>query len=191
MEEIEVKFLNIDPEAIQKKLAEIGAKKVGEYFYRRRVFDYPDWRLNTKGAWLRLRDEGEKITLTFKQRLGIEAHDGSANDGGMQEVEIIVSDFDRTAELLLALGFVEKFYQENTRVRWIKDNIEFDLDTWPGLNPYLEIETKSWEEVDHAIQLLGLNPADKKVFSTNQIYQLNGIDELSYKRIAFDGFVKR
>lgn len=191
MEEIEVKFLNIDPEAIQKKLAEIGSKKVGEYFYRRRVFDYPDSRLNAQSARLRLRDEGDRVTLTFKQRLGVNAHDGSANDGGMKEIEVEVSDFINTVDLLLNLGFVEKFYEENKRIRWLKDDIEFDIDTWPQLDPYLEIEAGSWEEIDRAIQLLELNPADKKIFSTTQIYQLNGIEELSYKRVAFDGMVKR
>lgn len=191
MEEIEVKFLNIDPIRTQRKLTSIGAKKVGEYFYRRRVFDYPDLRFNEKGAWLRLRDEGEKITLAFKQRIGITAHDGSSNDGGMEETEIIVNDFEKTATFLLKLGFIEKFYQENRRIRLMKDDIEFDIDTFPELEPYLEIEAPSWEKIDEAITILELNPADKKVFSTNQIYKLKGINELDYKRMAFDGLVKR
>lgn len=191
MEEVEVKFLNIDPVEIQKKLAAVGAKKVGEYFYRRRVFDYPDLRLNEKGAWLRLRDEGEKITLTFKQRIGATTHDGSTNDTSMEEIEIVVSDFEKTATLLRKLGFMEKFYEENTRVRWAKDDVEFDIDTWPELEPYLEIEAPNWEQIDGAIKLLGLNPADKKIFSTFQIYKMKGINELDYQRVAFDGMVKK
>ena len=191
MEEIEVKFLDINPAAIQERLKNIGANKVGQYFYRRRVFDYPDLRLDKQGAWIRLRDEGDKITLTFKQRLGITAHDGTASDKSMEEVEIIVDDFDKTTTLLEKLGFTEKFYQENKRIRWVKNNIEFDIDTWPKLNPYLEIEAGSWEEIDEAIKMLNLNPNDKKIFSTNQIYKLNGINEIDYKRITFDGFIKR
>jgi adenylate cyclase class 2 len=191
MEEIEVKFLNVNPEELQKKLQDLGAQKVGEYFYRRRVFDYPDYRLNSNGAWLRLRDEGDKVTMSFKQRLGITAHDGSSNDGGMQEIEVVVSDFDKTAELILALGFVEKFYQENRRIRWLKDGVEFDIDTWPELEPYLEIEAPSWEKIDEAVGWLGFNPEDKKVFSTHQIYKLKDINELEYQRIAFDGLVRR
>ena len=191
MEEIEVKFLNIDPIAIQEKLKNIGANKIGEYFYRRRVFDYPDLRLDKQGAWIRLRDEGDKITLTFKQRLGITAHDGTASDKSMEEVEIIVDDFDKTTTLLEKFGFTEKFYQENKRIRWVKNNIEFDIDTWPKLKPYLEIEAGSWEEIDDAIKILGLNMDDKKIFSTNQIYKLDGINELDYKRITFDGLIKK
>lgn len=191
MEEIEVKFLDIDKEALEKKLEEIGARKVGSYFYKRRIFDYPDLRLNSESSWLRLRDEGEKVTLSFKKRIGTTSDDGSTNDGGMQEIEIVVSDFDKTGDLLLALGFIEKFYQENKRERWVKDGVEFDIDTWPKLPTYLEIEAGSWEKIDETIEWLGLNPEDKKVFSTGQIYKMHGIRELDYQRMSFEGFVKK
>ena len=46
MEEVEVKFLDINPDSLIKKLENLGAKKVFERFYRRRIFDYPDGRLN-------------------------------------------------------------------------------------------------------------------------------------------------
>ncbi|OGF20694.1 hypothetical protein A2316_02795 [Candidatus Falkowbacteria bacterium RIFOXYB2_FULL_38_15] len=192
MQEIEAKFLDIDSEKIQKKLEEIGAKKVGEYFYRRRVFDYPDWRLDKDHSWLRLRDEGEKITLSFKKRLGVDSSGVGVNDSGMEEVEIVVNDFDNTAELILKLGFIEKHYAENKRIRWEKDGIEFDIDTYPGINPYLEIESSSWGKVDEAIRFLELNPNDKKIFSGNQVYALNGIKVGELRRISFDeGLVKR
>ncbi|MFA6422153.1 MAG: CYTH domain-containing protein [Candidatus Buchananbacteria bacterium] len=191
MEEIEVKFLNINPEEIQEKLKEIGAEKVGEFFYRRRVFDYPDWRLDKAYSWLRLRDEGDKITLSFKKRLGVTCHDGITNDTGMEEIEIIVSDFEDTANLILNLGFIEKHFAENKRIRWVKDGVEFDIDTFPGLEPYLEIEAPSWERIDEAIAWLGLNSEDKKIFSTNQIYKLKGIVVADYVRLTFDELTKR
>lgn len=191
MEEIEVKFLNIDPILMEDKLTAIGAKKIFEKLYKRRTFDYPDLRLHKKGAWIRLRDEGEKVTLTYKERIGVKTFDGKTNDDSMEEVEIIVNDFVKTAELLNRMGFVEKFYEENKRIRYQYEDIEFDIDLWPQLNPYLEIEASSWEKIDEGIRLLGLNPEDKKIFSTNQVYKLNGIDELDYKEITFEGMIKR
>jgi len=190
-EESEVKFLDIDPDIIQKKLKKIKAKKSGEFFYRRRVFDYPDLRLDKQGAWIRVRDEGDRITLNFKQRLGIKNHEGTANDKSMEEVEVNVSDFNKTCLLLLKIGFIEKFYIENRRIRWTIGDIEFDIDIWPKLNPYLEIEAPNWKKIDEAIKMLGLNPEDKKIFSTNQIYKLKGINELDYSRITFGGLFKR
>ncbi|MDP2873702.1 MAG: CYTH domain-containing protein [bacterium] len=191
MEEIEVKFLTIDPQKMQEKLVAIGAKKVFEKTYRRRVFDYPDLRMHKDGAWLRLRDEGEKITLSYKHRLGQKSHDGTTNDESMEEVEIIVNDFEKTGLLLEKVGLKEKFYEENRRIRYLLDKIEFDIDTWPLLEPYLEIEAPSWEEVDRAISLLGLNPTDKKIFSTFQIYQLKGINEHDYQILTFEKVVKK
>lgn len=190
-QEYEVKFLDIDVEKLETKLKEIGAEKVGEFFYRRISFDFPDLSLATKGAWVRLRDEGDRVTLTWKRRLGMKAQDGSQSDDGMEEVETIVGDFDSAADILRKIGLKDKFFQENRRKRWKKGTVEFDIDSWPLLNPYLEIEAHSWEAIDLAIHELGLNPKDKKIFSTGQIYSMNGINELDYDKMGFDELVKK
>ncbi len=136
MEEIEVKYLEIDRAAIEKKLLELGAKKVGDYHYRRQLFDYPDMRLDENLSWLRLRDEGARVTLAFKQRLGA-TRASTTGDAGMYEREVVVSDFDATRDILLKAGFVEKMYQENLRTRYVLGEVEFDIDTWPLIPTYL------------------------------------------------------
>lgn len=191
MEEPEVKFLNIDPVEIQKKLKQIGAKKVFDRLYRRRVFDYPDWRFQKIGAWIRVRDEGDKVTFAFKRRLGVKSHDGKTDDKSMEEIEVEVSDFEKTAKLLTEIGLYEKFYEENRRIRWLLGKLEFDIDFFPALEPYLEIEAPSWKEIDRAIKLLNLDPKEKKIFVAYQIYQLKGIEETDYKVITFEKMVKR
>jgi len=192
MEEIEAKFLDIDPNEIQQKLKLAGATRLFDRMYRRRVFDYPDLRLDKIGAWLRLRDEGDKVTLAFKQRIGVKSYDNiSKNDDGMEEVEITVSDFDKTAELIKAVGLVEKFYEENRRIRYMLGGVEVDIDFWPQLEPYLEIEGPSWEEVDGAASKLGLNPADKKIVVVYQLYKMTGIEEKDYSEITFRGMIKK
>lgn len=189
MEEIEVKFLNIDKAMLEEKLLAIGAKKVGDYFYRRSVFDYADLRLDKDGAWVRLRDEGDKVMLSFKQRLGVQGNTG--NDEGMYERETEVQDFNATADILRKIGLVDKFYFENKRTRYVLDSTEFDIDEWPLLSPYLEIEAKSWEAVDIAINLLGFDKEDAKKFSTTQIYELQGINDKDYQLMTFEKQVKK
>lgn len=189
MEEIEVKYLDIDPDKMEKKFLEVGAKKAFDRLYKIKVFDYPDLRLDKDHSWVRLRDEGDKVTLTFKKRLG--AKDGVKNDDGMLEHEVIVSDFDQTAKILESIGLALKFYEEKRRIRYFLGDIEFDIDYCPELKPYLEIETNSWDKIDQAIDLLGLDPKHKKMFSTSQIYKMNGIRELDYIEMTFDRLVKR
>ncbi len=164
---------------------------MGDFHYRRIVFDYPDFRLDKQAAWIRLRDEGERVTLSFKQRLWVKADDQLGGDAGMYEREVTVSDFDATKDICLKAGMVEKLYQENKRTRYVIDGIEFDIDTWPLIPTYLEIEGKTWEEVYAAGERLGFNRADAKIFSANQIYRLNGLDDRNYTRLTFTEQVER
>lgn len=187
MEEIEVKFLGIDSDLIIQKLEKLGANKIFSKLYRRKVFDHVDWRLDKDNSWLRLRDEGEKITLAFKKR--INPGSNGCNDQGMEEREIEVSDFEKTADILLSVGLIEKHYVENKRIRYVLDDIEFDIDFYPQLEPYLEIEAPSWDKVDEAIKLLELNPNDKKIFSTSQVYSQNGINMANYQKVTFEEMV--
>ena len=190
MEEIEIKFLDIETDEIEKKILSLGGKKVGDYHYRRIIFDYPDFRLDKNGGWLRLRDEGEKITLTYKQRLSSN-FDSLEGDEGMYEKETIVEDFDATREILLKIGLIEKMYQENKRRRYIIDAVECDIDTWPLLNPYLEIEGDSWDKVYEVAEKLGFKKEDAKIFSANQIYRLQGLDDRNFIKLTFNEQVER
>lgn len=191
MEEMEIKFLNIDPEQLKKRLVAQGAKKAGDYHYRRAVFDYPDFRLDAQAAWLRLRDEGDKITLTFKQRLGVKEGSLEGNDAGMYEKEVIVSDFDATHEIILKTGLIEKMYQENKRTRYLLNDVECDIDTWPLIPAYLEIEGSNWESIYATAAKLGFKKEDAKIFSTNQLYQLHGLDDRNFLKLTFDEHIER
>jgi adenylate cyclase class 2 len=191
MEEKELTFIDIDTNKIQKQLVQLGAEKVGDFHFRRIVFDYPDFRLDKESAWVRLRDEGDKITLTFKQRLGDNLRDNLTGDDGMYERETVVSDFEATREILLKIGLIEKMYQENKRTKYILSGVECDIDTWPLLDPYLEVEGSDWDSVYQVVDMLGLRREDAKKFSTNQIYRLKGLDDRNYTKLTFAEQIER
>ena len=190
-EEIEAVYLDINKEEIEKELRAIGAEKTGDIFYRHSSYDYPDLRLDKDNSWIRLRDEGDKIILAFKKRLGVTSQDGSTNDDGMEEIETEVSSYEETAHFLKKIGMVEKHEAEKKRSRWQKREIIFDIDTWPSIPTLLEIEGPSWEEVDSAARLLNLDPENKKVCSVNQIYKIYGLDVDDYLKISFGGLIKK
>ncbi|MEK7585967.1 MAG: class IV adenylate cyclase [Patescibacteria group bacterium] len=190
MEEIEIKFLEIDVPELEKKLTAIGAEKAGEYDYHRATFDFPDWRLNTGHAWLRLRTDGKETTLTYKQRLGVKANDGSISDEGMKEIEIIVDDYEKTYELLKSIGFIIKREQENKRIKYIKDNVHYDIDFWPKIPTFLEVEGPSLAEVKEAAKELGFNPEDGLIGSAKQVYKKYGFEENDYTSMTFNEWIK-
>lgn len=190
-EEIEVIFLEIDKDEVEKKLAALGATKERDFFYRHSSFDYPDYRLNKDNSWIRLRDEDGEVRLAFKKRLGVTSQDGSTNDEGMEEIETTVGSYENTKILLGKVGFIEKHEAEKKRTRWQMGEIEFDIDTWPGIPTFLEIEAPSWEAIDEATRSLGLDPKERKICSVNQVYRMYDMDVDDYQKLSFDGLVKK
>ncbi|MFZ2522807.1 MAG: class IV adenylate cyclase [Minisyncoccia bacterium] len=190
-EEIEVIFLDIYKDVIEKKLIEIGAKKVKDIFYRHASFDYPDYRLNKDNSWIRLRDEDGEVVLAYKKRFGVTSQDGSTNDAGMEEIEFTVGSYENTKTFLGKVGFVEKHEAEKKRTRWVKGSTVFDIDTWPELPTFLEIEAESWEDISTAEKELDLEEKNRKICSVNQIYKMHGMDVDDYLKISFDGMIKK
>lgn len=191
MEEIEAKFLEVDIESLEKNLFDIGAKRIGDTLSQITCFDYPNYSLKDKNAWIRLRTEFGKTTLAYKERINVSSQDASSPDGGMKEIEIEVSDFEKTKELLFAIGMIEKFSEERKRIRWERGSIEFDIDTWPLTPPYLEIEGTSWEEIQKVSEELGLNYNDHLRCSAHNVFIKYGFDEHDYSIFTFDKQVKK
>ena len=189
MEEIEAKFLGINIDELKSKLQILGATFIGSFDYKRKAYDFPGLPLSKKHAWVRVRDEGDRVVMTYKQRL--EANSETMRDGGMKEVEVVVSDFNLTDQFLLSIGMIEKFYEENKRERYVLDNVEVDIDSWPMIPPYVELEGSSWESVQSVAESLGFNWEKHLRCSTMQIYKTNGINENDYSVITFIEQIKK
>ncbi|HEY8992446.1 MAG TPA: CYTH domain-containing protein [Candidatus Microsaccharimonas sp.] len=146
--EIEVKFVNVDHDIIRDKLKKVGAILEQPMRLMKRVtIDSNEMR--SKNAFIRVRDQGDKVTLTYKQfdELSI---------SGAKEIEVAVNDFDETLKLLAAAGLPHGSFQETKRETWKLDSTEIVLDVWPWLNPYIEIEGQSEHDVKSVATILGL-----------------------------------
>jgi len=147
--EYEVKFLNINLDDIRDKLKNSGGVLESPMRSMKRiVIDTPE--LKELDAFLRVRDEGGKITLTYKQ------FQGTGIDGA-KELEVTVSDFDTTVAILKAVGLHHKSFQESRRETWKIGDTEIVIDEWPWLNPYIEIEGANEEAVKSVANALGLD----------------------------------
>lgn len=173
--EYEVRVLEIDVEKLTKKLETLGAKKIGDWNQKRYAYDLEEY---SKNRWIRLRTNGEETTLTYKEIV---------NDkiDGTKEIEFKVENFEAVNEFLQKIGFKNGRYQENHRIRYMLNGVELDIDTWPMLPTYLEIEGKNEKEVYDMVKLLGLENDNITTKDVSEVYKKYGHDVNKIKKLKF------
>ena len=164
--EYEVRVLEVNVDDVRQKLEELKAKFEWDYIQRRYVYDFIPKQDN---KWIRLRTNGEKTTLAIKNLV-------TSKIDGTQELEIVVDDFDKTNMILKELGYEAKGYQENRRIQYTLNGVEVDIDSWPMIPTYLEIEGKSEEDVYKILELLGYKREDCTTRDVEGIYLDYGYD---------------
>ena len=158
------------------RLEKVGAKFINNYNQRRYIYDFNPVQ---KRKWIRLRTDGEKTTLTIKE---------IKNDGidGTKELEIEVSDIESTNLILEELGYKARSYQENKRTRYIYNDIEIDIDTWPKIPTYVEFEGSEEDALVSFIESLGYAKEDLITYGVSKIYKHYGLDIDDYDILKFD-----
>ncbi len=181
--EIEAKFLDVNHDKIREVLKSKGAKLVQErQLMKRKNFDFPGRKLQEIGGWVRVRDEGNKITLAYKQldHRGVD---------GTKEVYVVVNSFDDTCLLLESISLECTSYQETKRESWMLGDVEIELDEWPWIKPFIEIEAHDEDKLREVSKILGLN-FKKAVHGSVEIayqaeYDVTELDVDSWKEITF------
>lgn len=174
--EYEIRILEINKNEIIKRLEELGAEKIKEFEQKRYVYDLKSVQ---KSKWIRLRTNGKTTTLTYKDIV-------SNTIDGTKEVEIEVDDFNKTNEFLECIGFKSRSYQENKRVKYILNGVEIDIDSWPMIPTYLEIEGNTEKEVIDVVEILGVNKSKLTALNCEDIYrEIYGIDIVGMKELKF------
>lgn len=177
--EYEAKFLSVDEDKIKSRLKTLGAKLTKpKQLLRRIIFENDITAANH--SWIRLRSEGDKITLTLKQ-----VTDASTIHGA-KEIELIVNDLEKASQFLEGIGLRKKRYQENYREEWQLGNMIHDFDTWPDMPTFLEIEGSDEATVKEATEKLGLDYTGAKFGSIDSIYlEEYGRDILKEEKLLF------
>ncbi|MFA4946726.1 MAG: CYTH domain-containing protein [Candidatus Micrarchaeia archaeon] len=172
--EFEVKILDVNVEEVKERLQQTGAVKLAERSMRRFVYFNPDkdW------LWLRLRDDGEKTTLTVKEH-------SHAGIDGTKELEVTVGDFEDARRLLEKIGFQPQAYQENKRVSYSLDGCGVEIDYWPRIPPYVEVEGPTAADVLRVVKLLGFTEADTTAIDVARVYARYNLDLHAFKELKF------
>ncbi len=185
-DEIEAKFYPVDVDEMRRTLREIGAVCVSPMrLMKRAVFDSRD-NPQLPVAYIRVRDEGDKITLSAK--------DYASKEKGykhQRELVVNVNSFTGTVDLLNIMGMIQTNDQESRRETWKIGNTEICIDLWPGLESYIEIESDSVENMEAIAAKLPISKSKRYEGGLLQVYMdVYGWDReaalKNVKRLAFD-----
>ena len=177
--EIETKGLDIDAEAFKEKITSLGAVKTQD---TRLVVDWyrPKGIKEGQDPWfLRIRSNSEgKHEVTWKAKSDIL---GTARKH--KEINFFIGDPEKLSDLFESIGLENYAHQEKDRVSYDLKDWHFDLDTYPKMPAYLEIEGTSEELVNEAIKLLGLE--NHKTWAKGERILIQEIYELDWYKMSF------
>lgn len=163
--EIEAKFANVDVEKLRETLHQLGATLEQPMRLMRRVLiEEPHHR--EERSFLRIRDEGDKVTLTYKRKSLTEEDTVDST----HELETTVGDFETTVDIFAAAGWEYITYQETRRETWQLEGVEVVIDEWPWIEPVAEVEGESEEVVRRTTEALGFEWSDAFFSSIDSVY---------------------
>lgn len=134
--------------------------------------------------WVRLRRTNDKTTVTIKHILNPNSQ-GSDKLQKVIETEMEVPSIEIGNDILEQLGFSFRNYQEKYRVTYNLEKVEVDIDSWPLIPSYIEIENDSEEVIESVIQKLGLGEKEIVSCNTADVYKKYGIDLYQFRELRF------
>ncbi len=172
--ELEIKMLDIDIENLRKKLESTGAFIIMNALLRSTIFYSVS---NKDQEYIRVRDEDQKVTLTYKQIC----------EGGLATIEheVSVNSYEDAIAFLELIGLKKKRMDEKHRIRYKLDNAFIDIDTWPGIPTYVEIEANAEHDIHVVCGKLELDFERRFMGDTLDVFRHYGIDPNSANNLFF------
>ena len=197
LEKLKLLFFELDnllTEENKKELSEIiGEDNISCLCTKDNLFDYLNNKKlvnfinkfhNNSKKWIRVRQTNDKATIAVKHILA----DNGTGIQQMLETEIEVPNINEANNLLEALGYSYKSYQEKERITYVLDKYELDIDTWPGIPTYVEIEGKSEKDLKNILNKLGYSMKDTVSCTADEIYEKYGLSMFDHREIKFDNY---
>ena len=131
--EYEIRIYDFDEKLVKKKIKENGGKIINKKTLMSIItYHHP---LNKKDLYIRIRNEGDKITLTTKSNL---------KSKFLTEREVIIDSMEEDEDILKMLGCKEKYRNEKIRETYgLKGCKEVVFDSMPGTPTWMEIDCHS------------------------------------------------
>ena len=178
--EHEIKILDIDINSVTKKLEEIGEKKVYDDIRTIITLDTEDKKfLNQKDKLIRITDEGSiKVTM----------HVNQSQPDIKAGIKFKTSRLKETMDFFHEMELDPISKVKAPRISYELGKIDFDIDNFPAIPPFLEIDIEHIAEEGYTVKSLlnklGLENNKVVVMGTEDIHKLYNIDYFEvYKEI--------
>ena len=165
--EIELKFSVPDVRALRSAAERLGFRLVTERtFESNTLYDSADRQLRGRRQILRLREYGDRNTVTHKRQA--EGDVGDSRYKTRIETESLIEDCASLAEIFTQLGYGSVFRYEKFRTEWEMDEGHLVLDETP-IGVWAELEgTPHW--IDAMLERLEIAPELRSTESYGKLF---------------------
>ncbi len=133
--------------------------------------------------WIRLRQNGDKVELTIKY---IYSAQSEYKIDKVKEYEMIVDNFEIANIIIEQMGYYRKRLAEKRRTSYQLEGVKIEIDEWPLIKPYIEIEGETTEKIYDVLNKLGFRDSDAVVMNTEDVYLREGYDLSTFEILTFD-----
>lgn len=137
--------------------------------------------------WIRLRQSGEEVEFTIKYIYNVEKE---YNIDDVKEIEINVSNFETANKIIEEMGYFRKKLVEKKRASYELSGTKIEIDKWPLIPPYVEIEGNNVDSIYDIAKKLGYSKDETCIMNTEDIYLDNGYNLNDYEILTFKESVK-
>lgn len=163
MDEIELKFLEIDKKKYISILKKLKAKKKFNCKIKAIYFDTKDSKLKKQNKILRLRKINNYHELTFKKKIN------NKKFKHVKEYEIKINNPKELKKILKELGYEPFTTIEKQRISYEYKNSKIEIDTIKNCPTYLEIEVNDKNKLKKIIDDLKLDIKKGKNWSMFEV----------------------
>jgi adenylate cyclase class 2 len=172
--ELEVRFIDVNVTSLRQKIDTLGASLIFSTLFRITLFRGLS---GEDREYIRVRDEGQKITLVHKR-----TYQGSM---AAIEHEVGASSYEDAIALLDAIGLTRKRTEEKFRIHYELDGVSIDIDTWPGIPTYVEIEARSEQALNSTCEKLGFHFEQAFLGDAHDVFRHYGIEPTTVPNMVF------
>jgi adenylate cyclase, class 2 len=162
-------------------ILEFSSEKILDFINDETLLNEINKNMINPNKWIRLRENNEEVTLTVKHII----KKSKSNIQKVLECETIVDSIDDANSILNSLGIFSRNYQEKKRYSYEYKDAEIEIDLWPMIEPYIEIEFKDEKTLEEIIFKMNFDKHKIESVNTEELFRRKGINLKEIEELKF------